>query len=126
MSGAITFTARDLARRVIIPQRVAEDIHVAVIRLDIPRIRHERIGREECADLGIVVAGVVVVRVPSGRGDTALLTRVASICGQGIIVDKTHLLLYLFRSLFIRRHRVGWYIKANPQKKLPSNLIQSS
>ena len=47
--------------RIIIPDRIAQGIKIAVVRLNIPRIGHERIWREEGADLGIIVAGVVVV-----------------------------------------------------------------
>ena len=43
---------------IIIPDRIAQGIKIAIVRLDIPRIGHERIRArrdpEEGADLGII------------------------------------------------------------------------
>ena len=66
---------------VIIPHGVATGIQVAVVVKQIAWIRHEGIGREELAQFGVVVAGVVVLQAaPSGHP-------VAFLAGELVVGD---------------------------------------
>jgi hypothetical protein len=47
-------------RRIRIPQRVPADVHVAIVVKDQPRVRDQRVGRDECSQRRVIVPGVVI------------------------------------------------------------------
>jgi hypothetical protein len=61
--------------------RVAEDVGVAVEGLRRGRVRHQGIGRDESADVRVVVAGIVVIQPQAA---VPALRRVAVAGGSGV------------------------------------------
>jgi hypothetical protein len=49
-----------MSRWISIPHRIAPRIQIAIVIEHTCRIGHERVRRDELADLGIVIAGVVI------------------------------------------------------------------
>lgn len=52
-----------MLRRIGIPERIVPRIGVAVEVLRVTRIRHDRIGRDEAAEYGVIVQGFIEIEV---------------------------------------------------------------
>jgi hypothetical protein len=79
-----------------VPQRVPADVHVAIVVKDQPRVRDQRVGRDECSQRRVIVPGVVIqepgaVLFLAGEGAVAL--QVGGVPGAdgpiGVVIGST-------------------------------------